>query len=162
MGGEKKSLWTPGGMKEIAVKGDEKELKSVAKATEQWDPDPLGNQVLLRKLPEEEMTKGGVVLPETARNKMILKGIVVAVGPGRRDAAGALIPMSLAEGDVVLASTYATNTEVELNGEKMNLVREEDVILRFKRKPKPPEAEKPAEPAAAPAEPAQAPASVAP
>jgi chaperonin GroES len=139
--GEKKELWTPGGMKQIAVGGDEKALKEVAKATEQWDPDPLADQVLLRKFPEEEMkTKGGIVLPDTARNKMILKGIVYAHGPGRRDAAGVLIPISVAEGDIVLASTYSTNTEIELNGEKFNLVREADLLLRFKRKAKPPEA----------------------
>lgn len=132
-----KELWTPEGMKKIAEKGaDEKTLKDVVKATETWDPDPLSNQVLLRKFPEEEMkTKGGIVLPETARNKMILKGIVYKHGPGRLDAQGKLIPISVKEGDIVLASTYSTNTEIKLNGEDFNLVREEDLLLRFKRRP---------------------------
>lgn len=128
MTGIPEGIWTPNG--HVAIK-DEKALKEVAKAAATMALQPIHENILVRRIPDEELSKGGIVLPDTARNKMILKGIVIAAGPGRRDAMGALIPSQVAPGDIVLVSTYSTATEVEVGGEKLVLTREVDVLGKF-------------------------------
>lgn len=85
---------------------------------------PLGNQVLIKRSGAEK-TLGGILLPESVQEKP-KKGIVVAIGPGKRKE-GKLEPMSLKENDCVLFSSYA-GTELEVEGEEYLLISEDEVI----------------------------------
>lgn len=87
---------------------------------------PLGNRVVIEPLEQEEVTAGGIVLPETAKEKP-QKGKVLAVGPGDRDEDGDRIPMDVAEGDTVLFAKYA-GTEIKMDGKKLLILRESDLL----------------------------------
>lgn len=87
---------------------------------------PLGDRLVVKPLEEEEVTPSGIVLPETAKEKP-QKGEVMAVGPGARDEDGKRIPMDVSKGDKVLFAKYA-GTEVKLDGEKMLILRESDIL----------------------------------
>lgn len=87
---------------------------------------PLGNRVVVEPLEEEEITSGGIVLPETAKEKP-QKGNVLAVGPGERDDDGKRIPLDVKEGDTVLFAKYA-GTEIKTDGKKMLIMRESDLL----------------------------------
>ncbi|HEX9680040.1 MAG: co-chaperone GroES [Anaerolineales bacterium] len=87
---------------------------------------PLGDRLVVKPLEEEEVTPSGIVLPETAKEKP-QKGEVMAVGPGARDEDGKRIPMDVSNGDKVLFAKYA-GTEVKLDGEKMLILRESDIL----------------------------------
>ena len=88
---------------------------------------PLADRVIVEPLEEEEVTASGIVLPETAKEKP-QRGTVLAVGPGRKDEKGNLIPMDVKQGDVVLYAKYA-GTEVKLGGNrKVLVVRESDIL----------------------------------
>lgn len=87
---------------------------------------PLGNRVVVEPIEQEEVTAGGIVLPETAKEKP-QKGEVLAVGPGPRDEDGKRIKMDVATGDKVLFAKYA-GTEFKLEGEKVLILRESDVL----------------------------------
>ena len=88
---------------------------------------PLADRVILEPLEEQEITAGGIVLPETAKEKPV-KGTVVAVGPGKKDDSGKVIPMEVKVGDVVLYGKYA-GTEIKLSSSRSVLVvRESDVM----------------------------------
>ena len=87
---------------------------------------PLGNRVVVEPLEEEEVTAGGIVLPETAKEKP-QKGTVLAVGPGERDENGKRIPLDVNEGDRVLFAKYA-GTEVKVDGKKLLILRESDLL----------------------------------
>ena len=87
---------------------------------------PLGNRVVVEPMEEEEVTAGGIVLPETAKEKP-QKGTVLAVGPGERDDSGKRIPMDVKEGDQVLFAKYA-GTEVKVDGKKLLILRESDLL----------------------------------
>ena len=88
---------------------------------------PLSDHVLLQPVEEEKTTKGGIVLPETAEKERPVKATVVAVGPGKRNEQGDLVPMGVKAGDVVLFKKYGPD-EFELDGTKY-LVGDEDDIL---------------------------------
>jgi chaperonin GroES len=88
---------------------------------------PLSNHLFLEPLEEEKITKGGIVLPDTAEKEKPMQGKVVAVGPGKRNEKGELAPMSVSVGDRVLFKKYGPD-EVELDGKKY-LVGDEDDIL---------------------------------
>jgi chaperonin GroES len=88
---------------------------------------PLADRVVVSPLEEEEVTASGIVLPETAKEKP-QKGKVVAVGPGRKDDSGKLIPMEVKEGDMVLYAKYG-GTEVKLGSDNTVLVLRESDIL---------------------------------
>ena len=88
---------------------------------------PLGDRVVVEPITEEEVTASGIVLPETAKEKP-QKGKVVAVGPGRRDDAGKVVPMDVKANDVVLFAKYG-GTEVKLDSDKTVLVLRESDIL---------------------------------
>jgi chaperonin GroES len=88
---------------------------------------PLSNHLFLEPLEEEKVTKGGIVLPETAEKEKPMQGKVIAVGPGKRNDKGEIQPMSVKVGDKVLFKKYGPD-EVELEGKKY-LVGEEDDIL---------------------------------
>jgi chaperonin GroES len=87
---------------------------------------PLGNRVVVEPIEQEEITAGGIVLPETAKEKP-QKGNVLSVGPGDRDEDGKYIPMDVKEGDVVLFAKYA-GTEIKVDGKKLLILRESDIL----------------------------------
>jgi chaperonin GroES len=88
---------------------------------------PLADRVIVEPLEEQEMTASGIVLPETAKEKP-QKGKIVAVGPGRKDDAGKVIPMDVAVDDTVLFAKYG-GTEVKLSSNQTVLVLRESDIL---------------------------------
>jgi len=88
---------------------------------------PLADRVVVEPLDTEEVTAGGIVLPETAKEKP-QKGTIVAVGAGKKDDQGKLIPMDVKVGDVVLYAKYA-GTEVKLDNDRTVLVLRESDIL---------------------------------
>ncbi len=87
---------------------------------------PLGNRVVIEPLEQEEMTAGGIVLPETAKEKP-QKGTVLSVGPGDRDEKGERVPMDVKEGDTVLFAKYA-GTEIKVDSKKLLILRESDLL----------------------------------
>lgn len=88
---------------------------------------PLADRVVVKPLEQEEVTAGGIVLPETAKEKP-QKGEIVAVGGGKKDDKGQVIPMDVKVGDVVLYAKYA-GTEVKLDGDtKVLVLRESDIL----------------------------------
>lgn len=87
---------------------------------------PLGNRVVIEPLEQEELTAGGIVLPETAKEKP-QKGKVISVGPGERDEDGDYIKMDVKEGDTVLFAKYA-GTEIKVDGKKLLILRETDLL----------------------------------
>jgi len=87
---------------------------------------PLGGRVLIEPLEQEEMTAGGIILPETAKEKP-QEGKVLAIGPGDRDDQGNRIAMDLKVGDKVLFAKYS-GTEVKMDGKKLLILRESDVL----------------------------------
>ncbi len=87
---------------------------------------PLGNRVVIEAIEQEEITAGGIVLPETAKEKP-QKGKVVAVGDGERDDSGKRIEMDVKEGDTVLFAKYA-GTEIKVDGKKLLIMRESDLL----------------------------------
>src|SRR5438876_9078682 len=87
---------------------------------------PLGSRVVIKALEREEMTKSGIVLPDTAKEKP-QEGKVLAVGPGDRDEDGKRIPVELKEGDRVLFQKYA-GTEFKLDDEELLILSEKDIL----------------------------------
>ena len=87
---------------------------------------PLGNRVVIEPIEQEEITAGGIVLPETAKEKP-QRGLVKSVGPGERNEKGDRIDMDVAEGDTVLFAKYA-GTEFKLEGKKLLILRESDLL----------------------------------
>jgi chaperonin GroES len=89
---------------------------------------PLADLVLVKPTKREEISKGGIVLPDTAKEKP-QEGKVLAVGPGRFTDSGKKIPMEVAEGDVVVYSKYG-GTEITLDGEDLILLHENDLLAK--------------------------------
>ena len=87
---------------------------------------PLHDRVVVRRVDSEEKTKGGIIIPDTAKEKP-QEGEVVAVGPGARDEAGKLIPIELKAGDRVLFGKWS-GTEVKIDGEELLIMKESDVM----------------------------------
>jgi chaperonin GroES len=87
---------------------------------------PLGGRVLVEPIEQEEMTAGGIVLPETAKEKP-QQGKVLAAGPGDRNEKGERITMDLKVGDTILFAKYS-GTEVKMDGKKLLILRESDVL----------------------------------
>jgi chaperonin GroES len=87
---------------------------------------PLGNRVVVDPVEQEEVTAGGIVLPETAKEKP-QQGIILAAGPGDRDEDGDRIPMDVKVGDKVLYAKYA-GTEMKIDGKKLLILRETDIL----------------------------------
>jgi chaperonin GroES len=90
---------------------------------------PLGNRVVVEPLEQEEVTAGGIVLPETAKEKP-QKGKVLSVGPGERDDQGKYIPLDVAVGDVVLFAKYS-GTEIKLESKKLLILRDSDILAKI-------------------------------
>ncbi len=87
---------------------------------------PLGNRVVVEPIEQEEITAGGIVIPETAKEKP-QKGTILSVGPGERDDEGKYIPMDVKEGDTVLFAKYS-GTEIKVDGKKLLILRESDLL----------------------------------
>lgn len=87
---------------------------------------PLHNRLIVRRLEEDEKTAGGIIIPDTAKEKPS-QGRVEAVGPGRRDEKGQMISMDVHKGDRVLFSKYA-GSDVRLDGDDYLIISEDDVL----------------------------------
>jgi len=87
---------------------------------------PLGSRVVVEPIEQEEVTPGGIVLPETAKEKP-QKGTVLSVGDGDGDDSGKRIPMDVKVGDTVLYAKYS-GTEIKLDSKKLLILRESDVL----------------------------------
>ena len=87
---------------------------------------PLGGRVIVEPIEQEEMTAGGIILPETAKEKP-QEGKILAAGPGERDENGARIAMEVNVGDKVLYAKYS-GTEVKMDGKKLLILRETDIL----------------------------------
>ena len=87
---------------------------------------PLHDRVLLRRVEEEERSAGGIIIPDTAKEKP-MQGEVTAVGPGARNAKGEIVPLDIAVGDRVLIGKWS-GTEVKLDGEELLILNESDVL----------------------------------
>jgi chaperonin GroES len=87
---------------------------------------PLHDRVLVRRVEAEEKTKGGILIPDTAKEKP-QEGEVIAVGPGARDETGKLIPIDLKAGDRILFGKWS-GTEIKIEGEELLIMKESDVM----------------------------------
>jgi chaperonin GroES len=87
---------------------------------------PLQDRVLVKPLEEEEKTKGGIIIPDTAKEKPI-EGKIIAVGKGRIKEDGTVAPLEVKAGDKVLFSKYA-GTEIKIEGEEHLIMREDDIL----------------------------------
>ena len=94
---------------------------------------PLHDRVVVRRLEEDTKTAGGIILPDTAKEKPV-QGEVVAVGPGGRDEAGKLIPLDVKAGDRILFGKWS-GTEVKIDGQDYLIMKESDVMGIIEGKP---------------------------
>ena len=86
----------------------------------------LHDRVILKRVKEEEKTKGGIIIPDTAKEKP-QEGEIVAVGPGARDEAGKLVPRDVKAGDRVLFGKWS-GTEVKIDGQDLLIMKESDIM----------------------------------
>jgi chaperonin GroES len=87
---------------------------------------PLGDRVVVKPIEQDDVTVGGIMLPDTAKEKP-QKGEVLAIGPGSRNDAGVRVAMDVKVGDVVLYAKYG-GTEIKLDGDKVLVLRESDIL----------------------------------
>jgi len=87
---------------------------------------PLQDRVIVKRLEEEEKTKGGIIIPDTAKEKP-QEGKVIAVGKGKKTDEGKVIPLDVKAGDRILFGKYS-GTEVKIEGEEHLIMREEDIL----------------------------------
>lgn len=90
--------------------------------------EPLGDRVVIRPIPKEEVSKGGIVLPDTVKEKP-QEGEIIAVGPGKLSEDGKRIAMEVKVGDTVIYSKYA-GTEFKLDDEEVVIMRESDILAK--------------------------------
>ncbi|MBV8849615.1 MAG: co-chaperone GroES [Methylobacteriaceae bacterium] len=87
---------------------------------------PLHDRVVVRRVDSEEKTKGGIIIPDTAKEKP-QEGEVIAVGPGARDEAGKVQPLDVKKGDRILFGKWS-GTEVKIDGEDLLIMKESDIM----------------------------------
>jgi chaperonin GroES len=87
---------------------------------------PLHDRIVVSRIESEEKTKGGIIIPDTAKEKP-QEGKIIAVGPGRRDENGNVIPMDVKAGDRVLFTKWA-GTELKLDGKEYMIMKEDDIL----------------------------------
>jgi chaperonin GroES len=92
---------------------------------------PLGDRVVVESIEQASTSTGGVILPDTAKEKP-QEGVIIAVGPGRRTDKGDVIPMELKAGDKVIYSKYS-GSEIKIDGKEYLIVSEKDVLAIVKR-----------------------------
>jgi chaperonin GroES len=93
---------------------------------------PLADRLLIRRLDAKEEVRGGIIIPDTAKEKP-MEGEVVAVGPGKLDKDGKRVSLEVAKGDRVLIGKYS-GTEVKIDGDDYVILREDDVLATISRK----------------------------
>ena len=87
---------------------------------------PLHDRVVVRRITAEEKTSGGIIIPDTAKEKP-MEGEIIAAGPGARDEAGKLVPLDVKAGDKILFGKWS-GTEVKLDGEDLLIMKESDIM----------------------------------
>ena len=87
---------------------------------------PLHDRVVVRRIEEETKTAGGIIIPDTAKEKP-MQGEVIAVGPGARDEAGRIVPPDVKKGDRVLFGKWS-GTEVKIDGQDLLIMKESDIL----------------------------------
>jgi chaperonin GroES len=87
---------------------------------------PLHDRVVVKRVEQEEKTKGGIIIPDTAKEKP-QEGEVIAVGPGARNEDGEIVPLDVKEGDRVLFGKWS-GTEVKIDGEELLIMKESDLL----------------------------------
>jgi chaperonin GroES len=87
---------------------------------------PLHDRVVVRRVEEEAKTAGGIIIPDTAKEKP-MQGEIIAVGPGARDEAGKLVPLDVKKGDRVLFGKWS-GTEVKIDGTDLLIMKESDIL----------------------------------
>jgi chaperonin GroES len=87
---------------------------------------PLHDRIVVKRITAEEKTAGGIIIPDTAKEKP-MEGEVVAAGPGARNETGALVPLDVKAGDRVLFGKWS-GTEVKLDGEELLIMKESDIM----------------------------------
>ena len=87
---------------------------------------PLHDRVLVKRIEAEEKTAGGIIIPDTAKEKP-MEGEIIAAGPGARDEAGKLVPLDVKAGDKILFGKWS-GTEVKLDGEELLIMKESDIM----------------------------------
>ena len=87
---------------------------------------PLHDRVVVRRVDSEEKTAGGIIIPDTAKEKPS-EGVIEAVGPGARDESGKLVPLDVKKGDRVLFGKWS-GTEVKIDGEELAIMKESDIL----------------------------------
>ena len=87
---------------------------------------PLHDRVVVRRIESEEKTSGGIIIPDTAKEKP-QEGEIIGVGPGARDEAGKLVPLDVKVGDRILFGKWS-GTEVKLDGEDLLIMKESDIM----------------------------------
>ena len=87
---------------------------------------PLHDRVVVRRVDSEEKSAGGIIIPDTAKEKPS-EGVIVSVGPGARDEAGKLVPLDVKEGDRILFGKWS-GTEVKLDGKDLLIMKESDIM----------------------------------
>ena len=90
---------------------------------------PLGDRVVVQPSEEEEITKGGIILPDTVKEKP-QRGVIIAIGPGRLDEEGKRIPMEVKKGDKVIYSKYA-GSEIKQDDKEVLILRESDILAKY-------------------------------
>jgi chaperonin GroES len=100
--------------------------KTVSKEGGVMNVQPLADRLLVRRLEEEEMKRGGIIIPDTAKEKP-QEGEVVAVGPGRLSDEGKRMPLEVKKGDRILIGKYS-GTDVKIDGDEYLILREDDVL----------------------------------
>lgn len=88
---------------------------------------PLSDHILIEPIKQDEKTKTGILLPDTAEKERPEKGKVIAVGPGRKTASGKIIPLSVEKGDIVFFTKYGPN-EIKIEDKEYLIAKEEDVL----------------------------------
>ncbi|MGI6335399.1 MAG: co-chaperone GroES [Minisyncoccales bacterium] len=88
---------------------------------------PLSNNVIIEQLKEEEKTKGGILLPQSAEKERPQQGKVISVGPGKTNNQGKVIPMNVKKGDIVLFSKYSPQ-EIKVEDKEYLVLKEEDIL----------------------------------
>lgn len=87
---------------------------------------PLGDRVLVKRVEEDQKTAGGIIIPDSAKEKPT-KGEIIAVGSGARNDAGELVPLELKEGDTVLFAKWG-GTEISIEGQDLLILKESDIL----------------------------------
>ena len=88
---------------------------------------PLSDHILIEPIKEEEKTKGGIFLPETAEKEKSEQGKIISVCPGKKTNDGKIIPLSVKAGDIVLFTKYGPN-EIKVDGKEYLIAKEEDIL----------------------------------